>query len=195
VPAFRAQGRIMIERPIFALTIRAEPGINAVRALRSWLKIGLRAFRLRCTTIEQRRNDMSQYSEKIARQKDSGLYRVSDFQNGSDGSREITHTIDYLMEDVQMFEREIDVLNFRDTGRQLQVNMTNGDTLIQLFGEDPEGWGGRQITLFLAPYGKEGKLGIRIKAAGSSAPSVPNNEVKTSTRPPLKNQMDDEIPF
>jgi len=43
----------MIERPIFALRVRAERGVDAIRALRAWLKNGLRAHGLRCLQVEQ----------------------------------------------------------------------------------------------------------------------------------------------
>src|ERR1700704_7197424 len=36
------------ERTIFLLTVRPEPGVDGVRALRAWLKIGLRTFGLKC---------------------------------------------------------------------------------------------------------------------------------------------------
>jgi hypothetical protein len=44
---------------------------------------------------------MSAYSEKIEREKQKGLYKVADF----DGGKEVTHTIDQLMENVTMFDR------------------------------------------------------------------------------------------
>lgn len=31
-------------RPIFVVQVRAEPGVDAIRALRAWLKIGLRIY-------------------------------------------------------------------------------------------------------------------------------------------------------
>jgi hypothetical protein len=63
----------------------------------------------------------SAYAEKIARQKQAGLYKVADLQNGDGGSHEVTHEIAFLQEDVVKFEREMDILHFSDTNRQLQV--------------------------------------------------------------------------
>src|SRR5262249_51294068 len=41
-------------RPVFALRVRAEKGVpSAIRALRGWLKCGLREFGLRCLDIHQ----------------------------------------------------------------------------------------------------------------------------------------------
>ena len=40
-------------RPVFALRVRAEPGVDVIRSLRAWLKVGLKTFGLRCVSIEQ----------------------------------------------------------------------------------------------------------------------------------------------
>jgi hypothetical protein len=128
---------------------------------------------------------MSAYSEKIARQKQTGLYRVSDFQNNGI-NREITHEIAFLAENVEMFDREIDILHFTDTFKQLQVNTTNAELLIEMFGDDPAAWPRKLVTLHLAPYGKEGKLGIRVKMPGADTPRPP-----AIPRP----DIDDDIPF
>jgi hypothetical protein len=42
------------ERPLFVLTLRPEPGVDGVRALRRFLKVALRLFRLRCISAECR---------------------------------------------------------------------------------------------------------------------------------------------
>jgi hypothetical protein len=60
-----------------------------------------------------------------------------------------------------------------------------------MFGEEPLSWAGERVTLYLAPYGKEGKLGIRVKRPGAPTPS---NEAKAGPVPRTR-QMDDEIPF
>jgi len=38
---------------MFALRVRAEPGVDAIRGLRAWLKRGLREYGLRCLEIQQ----------------------------------------------------------------------------------------------------------------------------------------------
>jgi hypothetical protein len=120
---------------------------------------------------------MSSYRDKINRQKEGGLYRVSDLQNGNDAAREVTHEIAFFVQDVEMFDREIDVLHFVDTPKTLQVNVTNGETLMELFGDDPANWPHNQVTLFLAAYDKKdpSKLGIRLKRPGAETPS--NDEI------------------
>jgi hypothetical protein len=127
----------------------------------------------------------SSYREKINSQK-TGLYRVSDFQNGNSETRQVTHEIAFLAQDVEMFDRKVDVLHFTDTRKQLQVNLTNGELLMEMFGDEPATWPNNLVTLYLAPYGKEGKLGIRVKKPSANTP-----------RPPAITSADDfgEIPF
>jgi hypothetical protein len=50
-----------MERPIYVLTVRAEPGVDGIRALRAWLKRGLRDFGLVCLDVheERRRSEMT----------------------------------------------------------------------------------------------------------------------------------------
>jgi hypothetical protein len=139
---------------------------------------------------------MSSYRDKINRQKEGGLYRVSDLQNGNGETREVTHEIAFLVQDVEMFDREIDILHFVDTPKQLQVNVTNADLLMDLFGDDPASWPGNLVTLYLAEYeyGKDKKrgLGIRVKKPGAGTPS---NTFKPPTLSSSTPDFDDQIPF
>jgi hypothetical protein len=133
---------------------------------------------------------MSAFSERIRSQKHRGLYKVSDLERG-----EKTHVISHLDEQMEMFGKTVDVLNFIDTGRQLQLNQTNAEFLLDEFGDDPMAWEGKRVTLFLAEYEyrNEKKLGIRLK--------LPNGPVDTALPAPPKqaapppSDMDDEIPF
>jgi hypothetical protein len=143
---------------------------------------------------------MSEYRDKINRQKQGGLYRVSDFYINGDAQavREYTHEIAFLQQDVVKFDREIDILHFTDTAKQLQVNVTNGDLLMDAFGDDPDLWPGSKVTLFLSPYGKEGKLGIRVRKAGTEAPMNARTQTPASTPLPAligNPPFDDEVPF
>ena len=98
---------------------------------------------------------MSAYSEKIARAKQQGLYKVADLLGMKD--KQVTHTISHLLEDTAMFGREIDILCFVDTGKQLQVNITNGEFLINNFGEDPESWAGHPRSPLRRPVRLRGQ--------------------------------------
>jgi hypothetical protein len=70
-----------------------------------------------------------------------------------------------------MSGKTVDILNFSDTARQLQLNVTNSEFLLDAFGDDPQTWGGKAVTLYLAEYDFKGerKLGIRPKRADTAA--------------------------
>ncbi len=46
-----------MKRPLYTITIRAEPGVDPVRALRAFLKTALRRFGLRCVAIAEADED------------------------------------------------------------------------------------------------------------------------------------------
>jgi hypothetical protein len=138
--------------------------------------------------------DMSSYSDKVKRLEQRGLYKVKDLE---DLGGEATHVISILVEDEVRFEKEMDILYFEDTGRQLSLNLINGKTLIELFGDDPETWKGHSITLFVDEY-REGKLGIRLRKppnGGAVAAAKAFATVSNEGPPALCDEMDDSIPF
>jgi hypothetical protein len=49
----------MSKRPAFILHICPGPNIDPIRALRQWLKIGLRTFRLRCVYIAEQTEEVN----------------------------------------------------------------------------------------------------------------------------------------
>jgi hypothetical protein len=55
-----------MRRPTYQLMVRAKPGVDSIRALRAWLKIGLRSLDLVCVEItpkdEEKAMDMRQYA-------------------------------------------------------------------------------------------------------------------------------------
>jgi hypothetical protein len=144
-----------------------------------------------CKYFIKEDRDMSAYSDKVQSQK-GGLYRVSDFEGDV---KERTHVIDFLEQDVVVFERTVDVLHFKDTQRQLQVNVTNAEKLMDLFGDEPDKWAGKSVCLFLQTYGTEGKQGIRIRTAGSPVNAGNGPATREIASRPATVEMDDEIPF
>jgi hypothetical protein len=138
---------------------------------------------------------MSRYREKIANQK-RGYFRVADFEAVE--GKAIVRVIAYLAEDRQVFDEEKDVLFFEDDGRQLPLNVTNAEKLIELFGDEPEQWSGQKVVLYLGSFGKENKPCIRLRAPdiavsgnGVRKEATPAVASKTPEPPPF----DDEIPF
>jgi hypothetical protein len=126
---------------------------------------------------------MSAYSDKIEKQKQGGLYKNADFKVG----KPVVHEIAYLAQDVERFNKTMDILYFADANKQLQVNTTNAETLIKLRGDNPDDWCGQSITLFLDEY-KPGAFGIRVRAASG-------NGSRAVTRAPEPPPYDDEIPY
>jgi hypothetical protein len=146
---------------------------------------------------------MSAFSERI-RSQTKGLYKVADLEGG----KEVTHTVSHLDEEMEMFGKVLDILNFTDTGKQLSVNQTNAEFLLDKFGDDPEKWAGQNVTLYLAEYEYGEKKGhtIRLKLPGDATkpaakegtiiPPQGDGAAKTSARSASrKADMDDEIPF
>jgi hypothetical protein len=134
---------------------------------------------------------MSAFSERIRDNKNKGFYKVADLEGGS----EVTHVISYLLEQQEMFNKTVDILNFADTARQLQLNQTNAEFLLDAFGDNPETWAGKAVTLYLGEYDIKGekKPFIRLKLADAAA-------AEASTKRALTRQadgaaMDDQIPF
>jgi hypothetical protein len=120
------------------------------------------------------------------------FYKVADLEGG----KEVTHTIDYLDEEVEMFGKTMDILNFSDTARQLQINQTNAEFLLDAFGDEPKTWAGKAVTLYLGEYeyNKEKKLGIRLKRADEAAAEASAKRALVR-QADGKAKMDDEIPF
>jgi hypothetical protein len=144
--------------------------------------LGLRAISAREVYDPIRENEhMSEFSERVKKAR-KGFFKASELQEGE----EITLTISHLLESVAMFNKEVDLLCFKETGRQLQLNQTTSEWLIEALGDDPETWGGKRVVLFLAEFQYEGetKMGIRLKLP----------EPATSEEP-AQRETDGDIPF
>ena len=140
---------------------------------------------------------MSSFSEKVAAQKRGAIFKVPDLKEGE----ELTHTVAFLVEDEVVFGEKRDVLYFENTDKRLVLNLTNSETLIALLGDDPTTWPGQPVALFLAPYGREGKLGIRIKTPAtqgdapkptdtSRAPGNGTRQIAARSRSMTKSRFD-----
>jgi hypothetical protein len=171
----------------------AEPGVDGIKSFRALLKVALRRFGLRAIDAreiqdEPGSNAMSAFSERIRSQK-KGMYRVAEL----DGGKQITHVISHLLEEVEMFGKTMDILCFSDTGRQLQLNQTTAEYLIDKLGDNPEAWAGKRVCLYLASYEYEGetKMGIRLKLPNAPA-SGDGAVVPMRAR---KEDLSDDIPF
>jgi hypothetical protein len=212
----RRAGLAMVERHQ-----RPDRG-QARAAFRALVKAALRHYGLRAIEARElderafvfpshpprstRETPMSAFSERI-RSQTKGLYKVADLEGG----KEVTHTVSHLDEEMEMFGKVLDILNFTDTGKQLSVNQTNAEFLLDKFGDDPEKWAGQSVTLYLGEYeyNKEKKRGIRLKLPGTKSaakegvvipPAHGDGASKTPARSASpkrdrKTDLDDEIPF
>jgi hypothetical protein len=182
-----------VHRPAFTVTFVAEKGVNAIRSFRALLKSALRRHGLHAVDVRElqpnaqtREQTMtSEFAKRVRAARDKGLFKVADFVGG----KELTLTITYLLEEVEMFEKTVDLLNFQETGRQLQLNQTTAEWLIDNLGDDPEEWPGQQVTLYLGTYeyNKETKHGIRLRLPDIA----PSPKAEFTPEP----DIDDDVPF
>jgi hypothetical protein len=146
------------------------------------LKVALRRFGLRATHVDElhpaptMEDSMSAFSDRIRGGK-KGFFKVADFESG-----EKTFTISRLDEEMVIFDKTVDILNFVETGQQLQLNQTTSEWLLDTFGDDPETYPGKHVTLFLGEYeyNKQKKKGIRLKLP--NAPASGDGTVPTRAR-------------
>jgi hypothetical protein len=135
---------------------------------------------------------MSAFSDRVRDQKNKGFYKAADLEGG----KELTHIISHILEEVEMFGKTVDILCFSDTARQLQLNQTNSEFLLDAFGDDPETYPGKAVTLYSFEYDIKGekKLGIRLKKADTAAAEASATKARARLTDG-KAAMDDEIPF
>jgi hypothetical protein len=88
------------------------------------------------------------------------------------------------------------VMYFWDEERVLNINKTNNNTLIKLFGPDSKDWINQEIMLTTQHVEFKGDVvpAIRVRGVpgGSTQPSRQPTQV---ARPSLKDDMNDEVPF
>jgi hypothetical protein len=190
-------------RPIFVLRVRAEPGVDAIRALRAWLKRGLRDFGLRCVGITPREKetnmvDMRQYA--------STYIKPDDVREGPIQTRI-----------VNVFESERygrPVLEL-ETGSQFTLNDGNTNTLIKAWGYNSDDWIGQEIELLLGTYKDwrddppTEKETVKVRAISPAKTATANDGASVAAKPPLppsrtaaaggsatlRSELDDDIPF
>src|SRR5262249_5576519 len=136
------------------------------------------------------RPDMSKFSERIrGNRKVKGVFKVADFEGG-----EKTFTIAGLDEGLQVFGKSVDLLCFEETEHQFQLNQTTSEWLLDHLGDEPSGWIGKRVTLFLDEFTYEGetRVGIRLKRPVATATRPPP---RSSAPAPAHSDPDDSIPY
>jgi hypothetical protein len=81
------------------------------------------------------------------------------------------------------------VLSFHDTDKKLRLSNTNGDILVEAYGDDMDSWVGKGVELFVRPFKFKGKMMdiVGLRPAKSVRPA--------KSDPPRAAHKDSEIPF
>lgn len=83
------------------------------------------------------------------------------------------------------------VIYFQGREKGMVLNKTNANTISDMYGDDTDGWLGKQITLYAAWVDYQGRQvqGIRVKPMQAQAP------VAQPAPPPAGDDLNDEVPF
>jgi hypothetical protein len=175
---------------IYLLKVRALPNVDEVRALRAWLKQGLRVFGLQCVGIAPGNNE-----EKVmvdARKFASKFVKPDDVRDSPIQTRIIS-----VLED----DRYTRLLLELETGSQFALNDTNTSTLIKAWGHNTDDWIGCAIQLELGTYKDwradppEDKETVRVRVVPKTAEAPGPAKPLPPSRAKNGANMDDEIPF
>jgi hypothetical protein len=184
--------RSLMERPAYVLKVRAEPGVNDIRALRAWLKIGLRTFGLRCVEIEQSNRrvkmDMRKYS--------AGVIKPEDLHEGP----QLEKVVDVSEND----KYGCAVLHF-ESGRQLYCWNNYARILTKAWGYESEHWIDQELECSLGHYTDRKtdteKETVDIRPISPAKPGAFDIKAPGKAIAPgggaasLRNVLDDDIPF
>lgn len=116
----------------------------------------------------------------------------SDYLKASDVERTVLFTMSHVeMRDVGDDHKP--VLFFIGQQKGLVLNRTNSATISDAYGEDTEGWQGKQLVLFKDDnvyYAGKKTPAIRVRK-----PKIKATQPAPEPPPPIEDDMADEIPF
>jgi hypothetical protein len=191
------------QRPTFVLQVQALHGVDHIRALRDWSKIGLRRFGIRCTSTQPKHGEESAMVNMDMRQFASSWVKAEDVKDGPI----LTTILAVLMND-KLGRPMLELA----TGQQFTLFPNHVDILIRAWGTDPSEWPGYEVELSHDIYtvknkdgSKEEKEGVKIRAVSPRKPPKDGNGGGGSgialpkTREELRRERDDDmadsIPF
>jgi hypothetical protein len=90
------------------------------------------------------------------------------------------------------------VIGFQNARKKLVSNKTNSKRIATLYGDDTDGWIGKEVVLRgeLVDFKGESVMAVRVQPPKSrTAPVAPPPAVPAPTRPPLGEALGDEIKF
>jgi hypothetical protein len=184
-------------RPVYFLKVCAEPGVDDVRALRGWLKVGLRRFGLKVigiSTEKERVMDMRNYTAKYI--------KPDQVRDGPIQTRILN------VFESERYSRPVLEL---ETGAQFTLNDGNTSALIKAWGPESDDWIGLEVELFPGTY-KDWNADpivdretVKVRAVSPAKTAADNNGAKPAPRPlppsrvtataTRKDDLNDEIPF
>jgi hypothetical protein len=141
------------QRPVFVLHLRPEPDIDAVKALRALLKLSLRKFGMRCTSIAESNFATGPLARGPAASSDRSATTIGD------GGMKMSKFVKKFLKITDVAEgpllRHIAGTQEGNYGPELvfasgeicSLNMTNNITLINAWGDDSDAWLGKEVEL------------------------------------------------
>jgi len=175
-----------VKRSIFALRVHAEPGVDVIRSLRAWPKLGLRTFGLRCVSIEEvKQKDITMDMKKYA----AGLILPEHLHDGP--RREVIINV-YVSD-----KHDCPVLVF-ESGNELFAWRSIAGVLARAYGYDSDDWKGHTVELSLGTYvdkNGETKENIVLKAISPRDSTGNSGEPQRADPAKLAKDLDDQIPF
>ena len=99
------------------------------------------------------------------------------------------------IEEVGMDKEEKPVLHFNSTKKAMVLNLTNYNSIAEMFGEETDQWTGKQIVLFptVTQFGNKMVDAIRIKPVEITTVATPAPAITAEPEP--AHELDDAIPF
>jgi hypothetical protein len=200
-------------RPIFVVRLRAERGVDAIRALRALLKVALRRFGLRAVSLDaEAAAAMSFAIGPLARV--PIVSRKSAATTGEEKMQMGKYVKKYLkLDDVRegpLFRHIAEVkegsfdkpeLVF-ETGEILSLNVTSTLALVTAYGGASEGWVGKKVEIYLGQAkfknGVTDAVLVKPVTPGLSDEAKAEAAVKSAAVKDKANRggdMSDDIPF
>jgi hypothetical protein len=107
------------------------------------------------------------------------------------GAKKVTVTMTEVKLEVmpQGDKEEKPVLYFRNSKKGLVLNVTNAHTIAEAYGDDTDGWKGKQVILYVdnnVQYAGKRVKGLRVM--------VPTTKTQEPEDAPEEDVIDDEVP-
>jgi hypothetical protein len=201
----------MTAQPTYVLELRAAPGTNAMRALRSLLRTALRRHGLKCVAAHEKLNhfavvvgaDDGKNAKRAVEMKamDVSNYLGHAFLKVDDVK--VNGPIRVVIENVDEGRYDKPDATF-DDGTRLSLNVRNTRILARAYGKDTDDWIGKEIELGVGEIEYQGKMQETILVKPISPPiekkaapiETPTEKKTSSKRKGADGDLDDgKIPF